>query len=114
MNGTAEELLQVFLQSKIGHSEIISGYAHVEKINITAWLRVSARNRPEDGQLGNAVFPAQLSELQPHRPDLVQSHASCSLHPPAYQSTAHLAAGTRTRPCTANRSEEHTSELQSP
>jgi hypothetical protein len=74
--------VQVVTQGKIGHSKIISGNAHVEKVNITAWLRVSARNRPEDGQLRNAVFPAQLGELQPHRPDLVQGHASCSLHPP--------------------------------
>src|SRR5271166_5539292 len=93
INGAAEELLQIFLQSEIGHSEIISRHAHVEKVNIPAWLRVSARNRPEDGQLRNAVLPAQLSELRPHRPDLVQGHASYSLRPPAYQSTAHLAAG---------------------
>ena len=48
---TRIELLQIFLQSEIRHSKIISGNAHVEKVNITAWLRVSARNRPEDGQL---------------------------------------------------------------
>jgi hypothetical protein len=36
INGAAEELLQIFLQSEIGHSEIISGNAHVEKVNITA------------------------------------------------------------------------------
>jgi hypothetical protein len=64
INGAAEELLQIFLQSEIGHPEIISRNAHVQKVNITAWLRVSARNRPEDGQLRNAVFPAQLSELR--------------------------------------------------
>ena len=60
INGAAEELLQIFLQSEIRHSKIISGNAYVEKVNITAWLRVSARNRPEDGQLRNTVFPAQL------------------------------------------------------
>ena len=76
INGAAEELLQIFLQSEIGHPEIIPGNAHVEKVNITAWPRFSARNRPEDGQLlphRQQMF-AVLDQTTDHGPELPAEH----------------------------------------
>jgi hypothetical protein len=59
VNGAAEEVLQIFLQSEIGHTEIIPGNAHIQQVDIAIRLRIPARNRAEDRQLRNAIFPAQ-------------------------------------------------------
>jgi hypothetical protein len=59
------ELLQILLQCEIGHAEIVTGKAGLEQVDITIWPLITARDRPEDRQLCDAVFLAQLSQSQP-------------------------------------------------
>ena len=63
--GRPNSFSRVVLQSEIGHAEIISWDAHVEQVNIAIRPRIPVRNRPEDGQLRNAVLLAQFSQSQP-------------------------------------------------
>jgi hypothetical protein len=51
----AEEALQILLQVEVRHARIVSGYPHVQEIDVTVRPGVTPRDRAEDRQLGDAV-----------------------------------------------------------
>ena len=71
----AEEPLQVFLHVEVRHAQVVPRHPRIQDVNIAVWSGVTARDRAEDCQFGDAVLPAQLGQARTEGLDLVQVHS---------------------------------------